>query len=59
LEKTYKVSYSLSGRDETEGFSQENILATYIHLHFRANPKLAGNFVSAIQHARALQVVTV
>ena len=39
--------YSLSGRDELEGFSKVNVLASYVHLHFRGNPTLAASLVTA------------
>ncbi|MEI9978946.1 MAG: cobyrinate a,c-diamide synthase [Edaphobacter sp.] len=58
METSYNVQYSLSGNEELEGFLQGNILASYLHLHFRANPVLAENFVAAIRQARSLQVVT-
>jgi len=54
----YRVQYSMSGKEELEGFRQGNVLASYIHLHFRANPAVAENFVAAIRQARALQAVT-
>jgi cobyrinic acid a,c-diamide synthase len=57
--KSYLVQYSLSGKEELEGFRQDNILASYIHLHFRANPIIAANFVAAIRQARIMQAVTV
>ena len=55
---SYHVQYSMSGNDELEGFHQGNVLASYIHVHFRANPAVAENFVSAIRQARTLQTVT-
>ncbi|HMF53514.1 MAG TPA: cobyrinate a,c-diamide synthase [Edaphobacter sp.] len=54
----YHVQYSMSGAEELEGFRQGNVLASYIHVHFRANPAVAENFVSAIRQARTLQAVT-
>ena len=46
---SYLVRYSLSGQQEEEGFSESgtNVLASYIHLHFRANTGVAQNFVAA------------
>jgi cobyrinic acid a,c-diamide synthase len=56
---SYHVHYSMSGKEEMEGFRLGNVLASYIHLHFRANPVVAENFVAAIRQARTLQVVTI
>lgn len=50
LHRVYRVSYTLTRRSELEGFSQLNVLASYIHLHFRSNPSLAEALVA---HARA------
>jgi cobyrinic acid a,c-diamide synthase len=54
---TYHVQYSMSGNEELEGFRQGNLLASYIHLHFRANPAVAEAFVAAIRQTRTLQAV--
>ncbi len=58
MERIYRVNYSISGREELEGFKRDNVLASYIHLHFRANPVMADSFVAAARRARALQAVT-
>jgi cobyrinic acid a,c-diamide synthase len=56
---SYHVQYSISGKEELEGFRHYNVLASYIHLHFRANPAVAENFVAAIRQTRTLQAVIV
>jgi cobyrinic acid a,c-diamide synthase len=58
VETSYHVQYSMSGKEELEGFRQGHVLASYIHVHFRANPAVAENFVAAIRQARTLQAVT-
>lgn len=55
---SYHVEYSMSGMEEMEGFRVGNILASYVHLHFRANPAVAESFVAAIRQARTLQAVS-
>ena len=52
LATPYRVRYTLSGREETEGYSRQNVLASYIHLHFRANPATAAAFVKRARLAR-------
>ena len=57
IKTSYHVQYSMSGKEELEGFRQSNVLASYINLHFRANPAVAENFVAAIRQVRTLQAV--
>ena len=58
VETSYHVQYSMSGKEELEGFRRGGVLASYIHLHFRANPAVAHNFVTATRQARSLRAVT-
>lgn len=48
----YQVQYSLSKREETEGYLVGNVLASYIHLHFRTSFQVAKYFVEAAYSAR-------
>jgi cobyrinic acid a,c-diamide synthase len=52
----YRLKYSLSGRDELEGYQFKNVLASYVHLHFRGNPAMATSLVKAALRARAVEV---
>jgi cobyrinic acid a,c-diamide synthase len=54
----YRVRYSMSGREELEGFRLRNVLASYIHIHFRTNSTIAENFVAAIRQAQVARAVT-
>lgn len=50
----YRVRYSLSRETLSEGYVRDNVLASYIHLHFRSNPLLAQTFVNRTRNARRL-----
>jgi cobyrinic acid a,c-diamide synthase len=50
---SYQVDFSLSGKQQREGFAHGNVLASYVHLHFGANPVVARHFVGAIRHRQA------
>jgi cobyrinic acid a,c-diamide synthase len=49
---SYRVQYSLSGKEEVEGYNVGNILASYIHLHFRANPSVAQHFIELARNMK-------
>jgi cobyrinic acid a,c-diamide synthase len=50
---SYQVDFSLSGKQQCEGFTHGNVLASYVHLHFGANPVVAQHFVGAIRQREA------
>jgi cobyrinic acid a,c-diamide synthase len=54
LSSSFRIEYSLSGQQEQEGFGVPgaNVLASYIHLHFLANPTVAEHFIKASIAAR-------
>jgi len=54
----YHLQYSLSGREESEGYRLGNLLASYVHLHFRAEPNIARSFVAAAIASRTLKLVS-
>jgi cobyrinic acid a,c-diamide synthase len=53
----YHLQYSLSGREESEGYRLGNMLASYVHLHFRAEPTIARSFVEAAIASRTSNLV--
>jgi cobyrinic acid a,c-diamide synthase len=58
LPTSYRVNYSLSAQQEDEGFSVGNILASYIHLHFRAEPHMAQYFVQSARFVKTKELTT-
>ncbi len=55
---SYLVDYSLSGRQQQEGFTSGRVLASYVHLHFRANPMVAQHFTATLRSAQLTRGVT-
>lgn len=50
----YRTRRSLGNTEEYEGFSSGNILASYIHLSFAANPEAAEQFTQRCRQCRAV-----
>ena len=48
LQTAYSLEFSLSGRTAQEGYTRGNILASYVHLHFRGHPGLVPNLLASI-----------
>jgi cobyrinic acid a,c-diamide synthase len=51
----YRLKYSLSGQEELEGYRYGNVLASYVHLHFRANPAVARSLIAATRRAQGVE----
>jgi cobyrinic acid a,c-diamide synthase len=51
MSTSYRVQYSLSGQQEEEGYSLGNVLASYVHLHFRTAPAVAQHLLEQIRHS--------
>ncbi|MBI5952070.1 MAG: cobyrinate a,c-diamide synthase [Chloroflexi bacterium] len=45
----YSIQSRIGSEPMPEGFVKDNLLASYVHLHFASNPDLARNFVNACQ----------
>jgi cobyrinic acid a,c-diamide synthase len=56
IETAYRLNYTLSGREEIEGYRWKNVLASYVHLHFRGNPALAASLIQSAMQARGRAV---
>jgi cobyrinic acid a,c-diamide synthase len=56
LPTVYQVQYSLSREAEQEGFVYLNVLASYIHLHFRGNPAVAASLVEVARRTKIAEV---
>ncbi|MDQ1452129.1 MAG: cobyrinic acid a,c-diamide synthase, partial [Acidobacteriaceae bacterium] len=54
----YRIVYSLSGRMENEGYRLGNVLASYVHLHFRAHRDIARSFVDTAIASRTPSLVS-
>jgi cobyrinic acid a,c-diamide synthase len=56
LPTVYQIHYSLSRQSGAEGFTYKNVLASYIHLHFRGNSAVASAFVDTSRRLKNAEV---
>jgi len=54
IERRYRTRQILTGNENDEGYSLDNVLASYIHLSFAANPEAAAHFVRSCHEAKAV-----
>jgi cobyrinic acid a,c-diamide synthase len=52
VEYVYRTRNSMTGREEPDGLRVENVLASYIHVHFLSNPGMAEALVRNAERAR-------
>ena len=50
----YEVGSRKGPRPDTHGYCKQNVLASYVHLHFGSNPMLAPGFVSLMKGERKI-----
>jgi cobyrinic acid a,c-diamide synthase len=51
IERIYRSRRSMTSREESEGLRVNNVLASYIHLHFLSSPGMADAFVKNVERA--------
>jgi cobyrinic acid a,c-diamide synthase len=54
IARRYRAHQVLTGADYNEGYCSGNVLASYIHLSFAANPEAAARFVESCRQAKAV-----
>jgi cobyrinic acid a,c-diamide synthase len=47
LPRIYRLTSRKGGEAVAEGYSEHNVLASYVHLHFSSNPEVARNLVAS------------
>lgn len=48
----FRLTRNKSGETVLDGYARENILASYLHLHFAADPRAAGRFIDCCRAYR-------
>ncbi|HWZ51022.1 MAG TPA: cobyrinate a,c-diamide synthase [Granulicella sp.] len=59
MRTSYRVRFSLSGKEQSEGFARGKVLASYAHLHFGANPAVVPHLIEEMWRAREARRVEV
>lgn len=52
LQKIYSVKRRSGSESSIEGFQKQNILASYMHLHFASQPQTVKNFIKTMETSR-------
>jgi cobyrinic acid a,c-diamide synthase len=55
---SYRLRFSLSGKEQPEGFTRNRVLASYAHLHFRANPSIVPHLIAQMHAAQRTKPTT-
>jgi len=56
LKRAYR--FSKNGRELKEGYLYRNVLASYIHLHFGSNPRMAVTFIGRCEQSKRKKELT-
>jgi cobyrinic acid a,c-diamide synthase len=54
VSRLYRLTPRKGGEALAEGYSQHNVLASYVHLHFGSNPEVACNLVASCRRYKEL-----
>ena len=55
LKRPYRISGRQGGAPRAEGYGGQNVLASYVHLHFGSNPEVARHLVESCRDYKELR----